>query len=107
MAITGSTPQQYQDAINNGGTLTYTVDSIDISENEFEELSSIKPMLYKGFEIPPSTIIHDPAEAAQIYMHGDNWTRIVTTTYLKGGRVIYKKLPSGQFQATCTIPAQA
>jgi hypothetical protein len=105
MAVTGPTHQQYNDFLTNGGTLTFTIDANDISpDNTFENLPLIKPYLYSGFELRPSSIIHEPQEAAQIYIHGDSWTRVVTIVYRNGGKIVYKKLSSGIFQAECTIP---
>ncbi|MBC3830958.1 hypothetical protein H8K33_05525 [Undibacterium amnicola] len=105
MAVTGATQQQYKDFLTNGGTLTFTIDANDISpDNAFENFSLIKPYLHTGFELRPSSIIHEPQEAAQIYVYGDSWTRVVTTVYRNGGKIVYKKLNSGVFQAECTIP---
>ena len=107
MAIIDSTTQEFQSFIKNGGSLTFTVDARDISVSDFEELDSIKPILCSGFEIPPSLVIHDPLEKTVIHKYGDEWTNIVEEIYSRDGRIVYKKQPSGQFLATCTIPANA
>jgi hypothetical protein len=107
MAIIDSTTQAFQDFIKDGGSLTFTVDARDISVSDFEELDSIKPILCSGFEIPPSLVIHDPLEKEVIHQYGDEWTKVVEKIYGRGGRIVYQKQPSGQFLATCTIPANA
>ena len=105
MAVTGATQQQYQDFLANGGTLTFTIGASDIaSDNAFENFALIKPYLYTGFELRPSSIIHEPKEAVQIMVYGDSWTRVVTTVYRQGGKIIYRKLSNGDFQAECSIP---
>ncbi|MGY3942463.1 hypothetical protein [Aeromonas tecta] len=107
MAIIDSTTQAFQDFIKDGGSLTFTVDARDISVSDFEELDSIKPILCSGFEIPPSLVIHDPLKKEVIHQYGDEWTKVVKKVYGRGGRIVYQKQPSGQFLATCSIPANA
>lgn len=105
VAVTGATQQQYQDFLTNGGSLTFVIGASDIaSDNAFENFALIKPYLYTGFELRPSSIIHEPNEAAQIMVHGDPWARVVTTVYQQGGKIIYKKLSNGDFQAECSTP---
>lgn len=105
MAVTGATQSQYQDFLVNGGSLTFVIEAKDIDPSgSFENFELIKPYLYTGFELRPSSIIHEPKEAAQILVHGDSWTRVVTKVYRSGGTIIYKKLATGDFQAICSIP---
>ena len=82
-----------------------TVDREDFAKDaEFEEASSIKPLLYKGFELPPSPLMAMPQAIADISLYGDQWTRTMTTVYLKNGRIIYKKLHNGRYEAKLQIP---
>lgn len=105
MAVTGPTKQQYEDFLSNGGVLTFTIDSSDISsDNSFENFELIKPYLYTGFELRPSSVMHEPKEAAQLYVYGDTWTRVITFVYRNSGKIIYKKLPTGSFLAECSVP---
>lgn len=105
MAVTGISKQQYDSFLENGGNVVFTIDSSDISpDGSFENFPLIKPYLYSGFELRPSTIIHAPQAAVDFCIHGDSWTKVITVVYRFGGKIIYKKLSNGQFQADCTIP---
>ena len=105
MAVTGPTHQQYELFREKGGTIIFNIDASDISsDNTFENFTQTNPDLYTGFELIPSSIIDNPKEVVQIYMYGNTWTQIVTFVYRNGGEIIYKKIPSGNFQAKCTIP---
>jgi len=104
MAITGITRDEYRQFVEKGGTVSVEIDAEDISKNRsFEQSPLIKPYLMTGFELRPSTVIHDPKVAAEIYLYGDDWTKVITTVYRNGGSIIYKKLPNGRFQATMTM----
>lgn len=108
MAVTDVNKQQYDDFLENGGNVIFTIDSTDISpDGAFENFPLIKPCLYSGFELSPSTIIHAPQAAVDLYVHGDSWGKVITVVYRFGGKIIYKKLSNGRFQADCTIPIQA
>jgi len=105
MAVTGVTNEQYKEFLKNGGTLVFTIDSEDISSNtEFENYPLIKPFLNIGFEIKPTPMIEIPDFAAQIYVHGDDWSRVITFVYRNDGSIVYKKNSNGQYEATATIP---
>lgn len=106
MAVTGVTNQEYINFLENGGQITFVIDSEDISnDSSFENFEPIKPYLYSGFEIRPSTIIHDPEVAAQLLVYGDSWTKVTTFVYRNGGKIIYRKRKdTGKFQADCSIP---
>jgi hypothetical protein len=80
MAITGVTEQQYREFLFKGGDLTFEIDSTEIySSGQFEKSPLIEPFIFSGFELRPSPIIDYPKEAAQILLHGDSWTSVVTT----------------------------
>lgn len=105
MAVTGVTEDQYRDLLKRGGSLTFVIEAQDIaSDNAFENYEVIKPDLHSGFELPPTSIIHEPEDAAQILLLGDSWTRVIAAVYRNGGKIIYKKLTNGHFEACCTIP---
>lgn len=108
MAITYSEPkkQEYEAFKKSGGSITFEIDREDISSTpDFENYESIKPKLNSGFELRPTTLINTPELQALIQVHGATWDYILCRVYLAGGNVIYKKLPSGKYEATCTIPA--
>jgi len=87
--------------IEHGGIYTIEIDASEIPITEVEEAwDSIAPVLTSGFEMPPSTIIHDPVTANEILTKVDTWGQIVVLVYRSGGRIIYKKLQSGRFEAT-------
>ncbi|TCG01101.1 hypothetical protein BZM26_10155 [Paraburkholderia strydomiana] len=91
----GFTQQQLSDFLQNGGTLTFKVHASDIDETNgdaFEQSPSIAPRLFSGFEIAPTSIvIDDPNAYVDAQLHGDFWTRIVTTVYARNGRIVYRK----------------
>lgn len=88
-----------------GGSITFEIDPEDISrKREFETNSDIKPNLTIGFELPPTSLINTPELQALIEVHGSEWDYIFCRIYLAGGKVVYKQLPSGKYEATCTVP---
>ncbi len=108
MAITYSEEKmsEWENFKKNGGAITFEIDPTDISSTqEFEEFPSIKPNLSTGFELPPTSLINAPELQALIQGHGSEWDHILCRIYLAGGKVVYKKLPSGKYEANCTVPA--
>lgn len=106
MAVAGITKSQYENFLENGGQLVFTIDSKDISStSEFENFPLIKPFLSTGFELKPTTIIEVPEFAAEIYVHGDDWARVITVVYRNGGSIVYRKLSNGKYEATATMPS--
>ena len=86
----------------NGGSITFAIDSEVICSNrEFETSPSIQPKLQTGFELPPTSIINSPELLAQIQMHGSEWDNISCQVYLAGGNIIYKRISTGKYEATC------
>lgn len=105
MAITGVTEQEYLDFLSNGGNLIFEIDANDIdASGSFDKSPFMAPYLRTGFEVKPSPIIDDPAVGEQALIHGDPWTRIVTFTYRRDGTIVYKKLPSGRYEARVSAP---
>ncbi|MEX1839987.1 hypothetical protein KMW40_06095 [Enterobacter cloacae] len=100
LLTTGLTVEDYK---TNGGVLDFELDTLEVggSSAEFETFNSLKNYLDKGFQLPPTVIIHDKAVLAEILAYGDFWTRIHAYTYAKGGTVIYKRQPSGIYHARC------
>jgi len=108
MAITGVTGQQYEAFLRNGGELILTLDKTDFSKHgEFEQFPNLQDRLDTGFELPPDTIITDPAARMDIYTLGDQWSRTTTAVYSRGGRIIYRRLPDGRYEAKLSIPPSA
>ena len=86
--------------IEHGGIYTIEIDASEIPMTEVEEAwDDIAPVLTSGFEIPPSTV-QDPVAANEILTKVDTWGQIVVLVYRSGGRIIYRKLPSGLYEAS-------
>jgi hypothetical protein len=107
MAITYSEEKkiEWENFKQNGGEIIFEIDPTDISsDKEFEEFPSIKPNLSTGFELPPTSLIDTPELQALIQVFGSGWDYILCRIYIAGGKVVYKKLPSGKYEAKCTVP---
>ncbi len=99
--------KEWENFKTNGGSITFEIDSTDISSTkEFENFPSIKPNLTTGFELPPTTLIHTPELQALIQTRGSEWDFIMCRIYLAGGKVIYKRISTDKYEATCTINAK-
>lgn len=97
-----------RDAINhvlkNGGSYVMTVQSSDISSDaSFETSPHIAPDLYTGFRLDPSPSIEDPKADALVLRYGDGWLQVISAVHRRGGHIIYKKLPTGDFGATIKV----
>ncbi|WP_421832546.1 hypothetical protein [Limnobacter sp.] len=106
MAITYSDnkKQQWEDFKKSGGSITFEIDAEDVSStNDFETNPEIQSKLATGFELPPTTLIHSPGLQALIQVHGSQWDYILCRVYLAGGKVVYRKLPSGKYEAQCNV----
>ena len=103
MATLLTTGLSVQNYISNGGVLEYELDALEVggTSTDFENFNSLKNYLDKGFQLPPTIIIHDKSVIAQILAHADFWTKIHAYTYAKGGTVIYTRQPSGLYHAKC------
>lgn len=89
-----------------GGTITFEIDATDISSDaSFEKLPSLQSLLKTGFEIPPTPLIETAELRTLIQMHGSEWDYILCRIYLAGGKIIYRQLANGRYEATCTVPA--
>ena len=98
----GTKETEWDNFKNNGGAITFTVDSKDICSNrEFETSPSIQPDLQTGFELPPTSLINSPELQAKIMEQGSEWDNILCHVYLAGGNVIYKQISPGKYEATC------
>ncbi|MBW8301626.1 MAG: hypothetical protein K0M60_18680 [Hydrogenophaga sp.] len=87
--------------IDNGGVYTITIDASDIPmDARTEAFPGVAPNLETGFELPPSSIIHDPVMANEILAKIDTWGQIQVLVYKRGGKIFYKKLPDGRYEAT-------
>ncbi|ENN83692.1 MULTISPECIES: hypothetical protein [Rhizobium] len=87
--------------IDNGGVYTITIDASDIPvDARTETFPGVAPNLETGFELPPSSIIHDPVVANEILTKIDTWGQIQVLVYKRGGKIFYKKLPDGRYEAT-------
>lgn len=105
MAITGATPEQYEKFLQDGGTLTLIVDKTEVGKSgEFERYPDLKDNLDSGFELPPTSLIYEPKARFDLLTNGDQWTRTTTAVYTSGGRIIYRRLPNGRYEAQLSIP---
>ncbi|MBK5274154.1 MAG: hypothetical protein JJE30_03780 [Desulfuromonadales bacterium] len=106
MSISGITENEYAKFLENGGFICVTIDKSDImSESDFETSEEIRPNLFKGFEIPPSNVIVNiPENRATMYQYGEPWDRTVIFVYGHGGKIIYKKIANGKYEAEVTLP---
>ena len=90
----------------NGGKISFEIDASDIkATKDFEKNPSIQSRLKTGFELPPTSLIESPELQALIRVHGSEWDYILCRIYLAGGKVIYKQLENGKYEAICTVPA--
>jgi hypothetical protein len=107
MAIQGVTEDQYTQFLKNGGKLIFQIDAGDIDPTGgFARSPIIAPNLSTGFELVPSPIIEDPNHRGQLLFFGGSWERVIAYTYLHGGKIIYKKLPDGRFEAAVSMPVK-
>ena len=108
MAIQGVTPEACEQLFSNaGGEIIATLDRSDISsDGSFEESSLIGPYLYSGFEIKPNPPISEPSIIANLCVYGDNWTQLIARTYLRGGKIVYRRVDDRQYEAKITVPAK-
>lgn len=105
MPIAGVTEEEYKHFLAHGGTLIFEIDADDIdSRGGFEDSPLVKPHLESGFELRPSQVIEDLPNTAALFLYGGSWTRVVTHTYLQGGTINYRKLPSGRYEAKVEAP---
>jgi hypothetical protein len=108
MAITGVTENQYKTFLSSGGSLTFYLDAKDIdSSGGFESSPLISPYLSSGFELVPTPVIHEPIERGMLLFYGGSWERVIAHTYLNNGKIIYKKLPDGRYEAKVNVPPNA
>lgn len=104
MTITGVTENQYKLFVSSGGSLTFYLDAEDIeSGGGFESSPLIKPYLFSGFELVPTPIIHEPSERGMLLFYGGSWEKVIAHTYLNKGKIIYKKLPDGRYEAKVIV----
>ena len=90
----------------NGGNISFEIDASDITTTkDFERNLSIQPSLKTGFELPPTSLIESPELQALIQVHGSAWDYIRCLIYLNSGKIIYKQLENGKYEAICTVPA--
>ena len=108
MAIQGVTPEAYEQLFSNaGGEIIATLDRSDISsDGSFEESSLIGPYLYSGFEIKPNPPTSEPSIIANLCVYGDDWTQLIARTYLRGGKIVYRRVDDRQYEAKITVPAK-
>jgi hypothetical protein len=97
--------QEWEKFKKDGGSIIFEIDPEDISSNRgFEKEPSLQSKLTTGFELPPTSLVDSPELQALIQVHGSEWDYILCRIYLSGGKVIYKQLSNGKYEATCSIP---
>jgi hypothetical protein len=96
---------EWENFKQHGGSITFMIDREDISStNDFENFPEIQPHLETGFEIPPTCLIQTPELQALIATHGSTWDYILCRIYLSDGKVTYRKLENGRYEAICEVP---
>jgi hypothetical protein len=89
-----------QGVINSGGFYTIEIDADDIPLSpEDEKIPYIAENLITGFQHAPSTIVQDPKTALEVLRHMDTWGRMQVLIAHVGGKITYRKLPNGRFEA--------
>lgn len=100
--------QEYQSirgVIDNGGFYDIEIDASEIPMTAKEEAwEDIAPVLTTGFEMAPTTIIHDAVTANDILTKIETWGQIVVLIYRRGGKITYRKLPNGRYNAHVERP---
>ncbi len=100
MKFTNQEFESIKSVIDHGGFYEIEIDSSEIPMTATEEAwETIAPVLTTGFEMAPSTIIHEPLAASEILSNTGPWGQVVVLIYRRGGKVTYKKLPSGRYEA--------
>jgi hypothetical protein len=49
--------------------------------------------------MPPSSLVDDDAAASEILRHVDTWGRVIVLAARAGGRITYRKLDNGRYEA--------
>lgn len=105
MAITGVTEEDYRHFVKHGGKLRFEMEAKDLDpSSSFEKSPLLAPYLEYGFELKPSPVIEMPQNSAALFLYGGSWDRVIAHTYLNGGRIVYKKLASGRYEAVAEAP---
>ncbi|TCA17381.1 hypothetical protein E0H68_06295 [Rhizobium leguminosarum bv. viciae] len=88
--------------LENGGSYT-----TKLAENEMtmsdDVIEALGDTLHTGFVMPPTSLIYLDEAATKILHLADGWTAVPVRVYRRGGSITYKKLPSGEFEATINI----
>lgn len=86
--------QSIKSVIDHGGFYEIEIDASEIPMTATEEAwETVAPVLTTGFEMAPSTIIHDPGMANEILSNIDTWGQVVVLIYRRGGKITDRKLP--------------
>jgi hypothetical protein len=94
--------------IDHGGFYTVVIDAADIPmDARSEAFPAVAPVLSTGFEMPPSSIINEPISANEILTKVDTWGQVQVLIYKRGGKIVYRKLPDGRYEAKITGGAKA
>jgi hypothetical protein len=106
MVISNVTEEEYRSFLSEGGSLTFEIDVTDIElSGRLEQSPRIGPIISSSFGLQPSPVMENSKEVTQFLQHGDSWARVVAHVYKNGGSVIYKKLPTGRYEAKVSIPS--
>ncbi|KQQ72389.1 hypothetical protein ASF70_12710 [Rhizobium sp. Leaf321] len=94
--------------IDNGGFYEIEIDASEIPMTAREEAwENIAPNLTTGFEMKPTSMIGELSAANDILTKIDTWGQIVVLIYRRGGKITYKKLPNGRYDARVERPKAA
>ncbi len=107
MAITGVTKEKYQRFLEKGGSLSFQIYSSDIDSTGGFEDSLLKSQIESGFELKPTSLREGSVEEVQLLIYGEPWTQFVAHVYKHGGKIIYRKLPNGRYEAQADVPCKS
>ncbi|WP_221167007.1 hypothetical protein [Rhizobium lentis] len=91
-----------RNVLDKGGSYTMLLDADDMKMSD-DVVEALGETLHTGFEMKPTSIIYSDATASEILRLADGWTAVPVRVYRAGGKILYKKLSDGRFEASIVI----
>ncbi|MDW9365806.1 hypothetical protein GOA99_07180 [Sinorhizobium meliloti] len=88
--------------LKEGGSYTMLLDADDMQMSD-DVVEALGDTLHTGFEMEPTSLIYFDDAASEILRLADGWTAVPVRVYRAGGKIIYKKLSDGRFEARITV----
>lgn len=101
-ALTQEDREAITSILENGGSHTITLEEADVGMTD-EVRQALGNRLHTGFDLPPTSLIYLDKEATEILALSRGWTQIPVLVYRADGKIIYKRLPNGRYEAQITI----